>query len=78
MQADVAIERIGEVGAVRRVGCLIRQELALGRERKAFEIVPAADLSQARTPERVRPQGCADAGLQPLELQGADLVETTW
>src|SRR5450759_5457114 len=74
MQADVTVEGIREVGAEGRPSRLIRDQLALGRERKPVEIVPTAHAGQSRSPESVCAQHVAKPRLQPVELHRAKLV----
>src|SRR5919108_507766 len=72
VHADVALERIREVGAEGRVRRLIFDEVGLAQQRKPAEVVPAGKIfgareagrSPAARPERIHAKRLADERLQ--------------
>src|SRR6267154_889478 len=74
MQADVAVERMREVGAKGRLGYLVCEQLGLGGERKAFKVVPAPDFGQPGAPEGVRLEHFGEPCTQLSNLPVAELL----
>ena len=74
--ANVALERVREVGAERRVGRLVGDQVRLRQPREAGEVRPRAEVArvpqagrlEARPPEGVRAPDLADPRGEPLPL----------
>src|SRR6266478_2358906 len=74
MQADVAVQRKGQIGSVRWVRGLIGQQLRLGGQRQALEVAPASDSGQPRSPEGIRLEHLDEPCPQLPKVQVAELV----
>ena len=53
---------------------LVGEQLALGRQGKAFEVAPAFDVGEAGAPERVGPEHVPDTAPKLIELGGTEVV----
>src|SRR5260370_8607179 len=74
MQANVAIERVGQVGTVWRLRRLVGEQLGLGGQRQAFEVVPGPDFGQPRSPEGVGLEHLVETCPQLPKVQVAEPV----
>src|SRR5260370_21862699 len=74
MQADVAVQRKGQIGSVRWLRGVIGEQLGLGGQWQALEVAPATDFGQPRTPEGVRLEHLGEPSPQLPKVQVAELV----
>jgi hypothetical protein len=61
VEADVSLERIGQIRAEGRMGGLVGKQLGLGGDRQTLEVVPAVNIGEAGAPEGIGLQQAGEA-----------------